>query len=64
MEGLERILAEHRLFAGLGKEFIDLAAGCAKISLGARANSTWAGLRSGTPDLSRSRTTGFLSPNA
>ncbi len=30
MEGLERILAEHRLFAGLGQEFIDLAAGCAK----------------------------------
>jgi CRP-like cAMP-binding protein len=30
MEGLERILGEHRLFAGLGQEFIDLAAGCAK----------------------------------
>ena len=26
MEGLERILGEHRLFAGLGQEFIDLAA--------------------------------------
>lgn len=30
MEGLERILAEHRLFAGLGQPFIELAAGCAK----------------------------------
>jgi CRP-like cAMP-binding protein len=30
MEGLERILSEHRLFAGLGQPFIDLAAGCAK----------------------------------
>jgi CRP/FNR family transcriptional regulator, cyclic AMP receptor protein len=30
MEGLERILGEHRLFAGLGQGFIDLAAGCAK----------------------------------
>ena len=30
MEGLERILGEHRLFSGLGQEFIDLAAGCAK----------------------------------
>lgn len=30
MEGLERILAEHRLFHDLGKPFVDLAAGCAK----------------------------------
>ena len=30
MEGLERVLGEHRLFAGLGQTFIDLAAGCAK----------------------------------
>ncbi len=30
MEGLERIVAEHRLFAGLGDEFVNLAAGCAK----------------------------------
>ena len=30
MEGLERIVAEHRLFEGLGHEFIALAAGCAK----------------------------------
>lgn len=30
MEGLERILGEHRLFAGLGKPFLELAAGCAK----------------------------------
>jgi len=30
MDGLERILAGHRLFAGLGQPFIDLAAGCAK----------------------------------
>jgi CRP-like cAMP-binding protein len=30
MEGLERILGEHRLFAGLGQPFIDLAAGCGK----------------------------------
>ncbi|HEY1933987.1 MAG TPA: cyclic nucleotide-binding domain-containing protein [Acetobacteraceae bacterium] len=30
MEGLERILAEHRLFAGLGQPFVELAAGCAK----------------------------------
>jgi len=30
MEGLERILDEHRLFAGLGGAFLQLAAGCAK----------------------------------
>jgi CRP/FNR family transcriptional regulator, cyclic AMP receptor protein len=30
MEGLERIVAEHPLFAGLGAEFVALAAGCAK----------------------------------
>ena len=30
MEGLERILGEHRLFAGLGQPFLELAAGCAK----------------------------------
>jgi CRP/FNR family transcriptional regulator, cyclic AMP receptor protein len=30
MEGLERILAEHRLFHDLGSSFIELAAGCAK----------------------------------
>jgi CRP/FNR family cyclic AMP-dependent transcriptional regulator len=30
MEGLERILGEQPLFAGLGQEFIDLAAGCAR----------------------------------
>ncbi len=30
MEGLERILGEHRLFAGLGQNFLELAAGCAK----------------------------------
>ena len=30
MEGLERILGEHRLFAGLGQPFVELAAGCAK----------------------------------
>jgi CRP/FNR family cyclic AMP-dependent transcriptional regulator len=30
MEGLERIVGEHPLFAGLGQEFIALAAGCAK----------------------------------
>jgi len=30
MEGLERILAEHRLFHDLGQSFIELAAGCAK----------------------------------
>ena len=30
MDGLERIVGEHRLFAGLGQGFIDLAAGCAK----------------------------------
>jgi CRP-like cAMP-binding protein len=30
MDGLERILGEHRLFHGLGQPFIDLAAGCAK----------------------------------
>lgn len=30
MEGLERIVGEHKLFAGLGDEFITLAAGCAK----------------------------------
>lgn len=30
MEGLERILGEHRLFAGLGEPFLELAAGCAK----------------------------------
>jgi len=30
MEGLDRIVAEHRLFEGLGDEFIKLAAGCAK----------------------------------
>ena len=30
MDGLERILGEHRLFAGLGEPFLELAAGCAK----------------------------------
>lgn len=30
MEGLERILGEHKLFAGLGRPFLELAAGCAK----------------------------------
>jgi hypothetical protein len=30
MEGLERIVSEHRLFQGLGPEFVNLAAGCAK----------------------------------
>jgi CRP/FNR family cyclic AMP-dependent transcriptional regulator len=30
MQGLERILGEHRLFAGLGESFLALAAGCAK----------------------------------
>ena len=30
MEGLERIVAGHRLFKGLGPEFVALAAGCAK----------------------------------
>ena len=30
MEGLERIVFEHRLFQGLGPEFVNLAAGCAK----------------------------------
>ena len=30
MEGLERIVSEHRLFDGLGPEFVNLAAGCAK----------------------------------
>ena len=30
MEGLERIVAEHRLFQGLGAEFVNLASGCAK----------------------------------
>ena len=30
MEGLERIVAQHQLFAGLGPEFVKLAAGCAK----------------------------------
>jgi CRP/FNR family transcriptional regulator, cyclic AMP receptor protein len=30
MEGLERILGEHRLFSGLGQPFLELAAGCAK----------------------------------
>ena len=30
MEGLERIVAEHKLFEGLGPEFVKLAAGCAK----------------------------------
>lgn len=30
MDGLERILGEHRLFAGLGQSFLQLAAGCAK----------------------------------
>jgi CRP-like cAMP-binding protein len=30
MEGLERILGEHRLFAGLGQPFLELAAGCAR----------------------------------
>jgi CRP-like cAMP-binding protein len=30
MEGLERIVSEHRLFQGLGPEFVALAAGCAK----------------------------------
>jgi CRP-like cAMP-binding protein len=29
-EGLERIVGEHKLFAGLGEDFIRLAAGCAK----------------------------------
>jgi CRP-like cAMP-binding protein len=29
-EGLERIVGEHKLFAGLGGDFIRLAAGCAK----------------------------------
>ena len=29
-EGLERIVGEHKLFAGLGEAFITLAAGCAK----------------------------------
>jgi CRP/FNR family transcriptional regulator, cyclic AMP receptor protein len=30
MKGLERIVAGHRLFDGLGPEFVALAAGCAK----------------------------------
>ena len=30
MEGLERIVAEHPLFVGLGPAFVKLAAGCAK----------------------------------
>ena len=30
MEGLERILGEHKMFAGLGQPFLELAAGCAK----------------------------------
>ena len=30
MEGLERILGEHRLFTGLGPSFLTLASGCAK----------------------------------
>lgn len=30
MEGLERIVSEHRLFEGLGPAFVTLAAGCAK----------------------------------
>jgi hypothetical protein len=30
MEGLEQIVSEHRLFQGLGPEFVNLAAGCAK----------------------------------
>ena len=30
MEGLERIVSEHRLFHDLGPEFVNLAAGCAK----------------------------------
>jgi CRP/FNR family transcriptional regulator, cyclic AMP receptor protein len=30
MEGLERIVSEHRLFEGLGEGFVKLAAGCAK----------------------------------
>ena len=30
MEGLERIVGEHRLFEGLGDEFIALCSGCAK----------------------------------
>ena len=30
MEGLERIVSEHRLFQGLGSEFVNLVAGCAK----------------------------------
>ena len=30
MEGLERIVAEHRLFEGLGPEFVKLCTGCAK----------------------------------
>jgi CRP/FNR family cyclic AMP-dependent transcriptional regulator len=30
MEGLERIVAEHKLFEGLGEGFVKLCAGCAK----------------------------------
>jgi len=30
IEGLERIVGTHGLFAGLGKEFLELVAGCAK----------------------------------
>lgn len=30
MENLERILSEHRFFHGLDKDFLELAAGCAK----------------------------------
>jgi len=30
MEGLERIVGEHRFFAGLDQEFIDLVTGCCK----------------------------------
>ncbi len=30
MEGLERIVSEHRFFAGLDQEFIDLVTGCCK----------------------------------
>ncbi len=30
MQGLERILGEHKMFAGLGQPFLELAAGCAR----------------------------------
>jgi CRP-like cAMP-binding protein len=30
MEGLERIIREHRFFAGLGEDFCDLVCGCAR----------------------------------